>query len=155
MENLIFLSLPLAGALHIFEEYVYPGGFAGAFKSLLPRASHLFTTNFHIVVNLAFYLLCVIGAIIGKSNLVLSLSVFGLIFTNGMLHIRGALINRGYYPGVITGLFIYRPLTIYAHYYFINAGKLSWTEAVLSFILGVSYMVSLMIYVLVQQRKEI
>jgi len=154
VDKLIFLSLPLAGALHIFEEYVFPGGFIDASKKLLPRASHLFTANFHIMVNLVFCFLCIIGAIIGKSNLILSLSVFGLIFTNAMLHIRGAVINRGYYPGVITGLFIYIPLTIFAYYYFINAKQLSWMDAVLSFVLGVSYMVSLMIYVLVQQRKE-
>jgi hypothetical protein len=155
MDKLIFLSLLLAGALHIFEEYVYPGGFADAFKKLLPRASHVFTTNFHIVVNLIFYLLCIISAIIGKSNLILSISVFGLIFTNALLHIRGAVVRKGYYPGVITALLIYIPLTIYAYYHFINTKQLSWIEAILSFILGMSYMVSLMIYVLVQQRKEI
>src|SRR4030042_1401854 len=100
MEKIIFIAVPIAAVVHIIEEYVCPGGFAGAFNKLLPRASHLFTQRFHIVVNGVFILLCLISTIIGKTNLVISLSIFGLIFTNAILHIRGAFIQKGYYPGV-------------------------------------------------------
>jgi hypothetical protein len=153
METWIFLSLPIAAILHIFEEYAYPGGFAEAFNKLLPRASHLFTVNFHIVVNGVFFLMCIIGVIIGRANLILSLSVFGLIFTNAILHIRGAIIKKGYYPGVISGLFIYIPITIYAYLYFISSQQLTWTQAGFSFVMGMGYMAALMIYVLVQQKN--
>jgi hypothetical protein len=154
MNEWIFISLPVAAALHIIEEYVYPGGFAQAFNRLLPRASHLFTAKFHIAVNGVFFLICIIGALIGKANLILSLSIFGLIFTNAALHIRGAIIKKGYYPGVITGIFIYVPITVYAYLYFITSQQLTWIRAGLSFALGVLYMGVLMIYVLVQQRSD-
>jgi len=154
MDNWIFVAIPIAAAIHIFEEYLFPGGFAEAFNKLLPRASHLFTLKFHIVVNGLFFMLCLISALIGKTNLVLSLSIFGLIFANAVLHIRGAIINQRYYPGVISGVFIYIPITIYAYSVFLSSRQLTWLQAGLSFLLGVMYMGVLMVYVLIQQRSD-
>jgi hypothetical protein len=153
MDKWIFFSLPVAAALHILEEYIYPGGFAQAFNKLMPRASHLFTVKFHVAVNGIFFLMCIIAAMIGKANLIVSLSLFGLIFINAILHIREVIIRKGYYPGVVTGLFIYIPITIYTYYYFVSTQHITWSQVMLSFVLGISYMVALMIYVLVQQRS--
>jgi hypothetical protein len=154
MNTLIFLALPIAAVIHVVEEYLIPGGFAEALSKLLPRASHLFTMKFHISVNGLFLLLCFISAFIGDSNLVLSLSIFGLIFTNAVLHIRGAIINKGYYPGVISGVLLYIPIAIYAYMYFITTAQITWMQAGLSFLLGVLYMAVLMVSVLVQQRDK-
>ena len=154
MVNNFFIALLIAAGIHILEEYIFPGGFAKAFNKLIPRASHLFTVKFHIVVNGVFILICIIATIIGRANYVLSMSAFGLIFANAMLHIRGAIIQKGYYPGVLSGMFIYIPLAIYAFIYIITSKQLTWIQAVLSFTLGLFYMVVLMIYVLVQQRDN-
>jgi hypothetical protein len=151
MGNWIFVALPIAAVVHIFEEYVYPAGFPDGLKRLLPRATHLFTPKFHLVVNGLFLLLCFASAFVGKSNLVLSLSGFGLIFANAVLHIRGAIVTKRYYPGVISGALIYIPLTVYAYYVFLSSGQLTWLQACFSFLLGVLYMGALMVYVLVQQ----
>jgi hypothetical protein len=154
MNDWVFTLLPIAAVVHIMEEYLFPGGFAEALRKLLPGASHLFTVKFHILVNVIFILLCFVAAFIGQANLILSLSVFGLIFTNAVLHIRGAIIQKGYYPGVISGMFIYIPIAIYAFSIFINSKQLSWIQAIISFLLGVFYMGILMIYVLTQQRSK-
>lgn len=154
MVNNIFLALLLAAVIHILEEYIFPGGFAKAFNRLIPGASHLFTVKFHIIVNSVFILICIIATIIGRENYILSMSAFGLIFANAMLHIRGAIIQRGYYPGVLSGMFIYIPLTIYAFTFLITSKQLTWIQAVLSLTLGVLFMVVLMIIVLVQQRDN-
>jgi hypothetical protein len=154
MNDWIFILLPIAAVVHIIEEYLFPGGFAEAFRKLLPRASHLFTVKFHILVNAIFILMCFIAALIRQANLILSLSVFGLIFTNAVLHIRGAIIQKGYYPGVISGIFIYIPIAIYAYSIFMNSKQLSWIQAIISFLLGVLYMGVLMIIVLTQKRSE-
>jgi hypothetical protein len=154
MNDWIFILLPIAAVVHMIEEYLFPGGFVEAFRKLLPRASHLFTVKFHILVNAIFILMCFIAAFIGQANLILSLSVFGLIFTNAVLHIRGAIIQKGYYPGVISGIFIYIPMAIYAYLIFINSKQLSWIQAIISFLLGVFYMGVLMIIVLTQQRSK-
>jgi len=154
MDDWIFVALLGAAAVHIFEEYIYPGGFPEAFRKLLPRAAHLFTLKFHLVVNGLFLLLCLFSAFIGKANLVLSLSVFGLIFANAVLHIRGAIVGKRYYPGVISGALIYIPLMVYAYFVFLSSRQLTWLQAGLSFLLGVLYMGALMAYVLIQQVSD-
>ena len=72
MGDWIFIAVLGAAAVHIFEEYVYPGGFPDAFKNLLPRASHLFTLKFHLAVNGLFVLLCLSSAFIGRPTLCLA-----------------------------------------------------------------------------------
>jgi hypothetical protein len=151
MGDWIFAALPGAAAVHIFEEYVYPGGFPDALRKLLSRATPLFTPRFHLAVNGLFFLLCLSSAFIGKANLVLSLSVFGLVFANAVLHIRGAIVTKRYYPGVISGVLIYIPLAVYAYFVFLSSRQLTWLQAGLSFLLGVLYMGALMAYVLIQQ----
>jgi len=151
MGDWVFAALVGAAVVHVFEEYVYPGGFADALAKLLPRATHLFTPKFHVVVNGLLFLLCLCSAFIGKSNLILSLSVFGLVFANAVLHIRGAIVTKRYYPGVISGALIYIPLAVYAYALFISSRQITWLQGGLSFLLGVLYMVALMIYVLIQQ----
>jgi hypothetical protein len=151
MGDWIFTALLSAAAVHIFEEYVYPGGFSDSLRKLLPRATSLLTPKFHLAVNSLFFLLCLSSAFIGKSNLVLSLSVFGLVFVNAVLHIRGAIITKRYYPGVISGALIYIPLAVYAYFVFLSSRQLMWLQACLSFLLGVLYMGVLMTYVLIRQ----
>jgi len=151
MGDWIFAALLGAAAVHIFEEYVYPGRFPDGLKNLLPRATHLFTPRFHLAVNGLFLLLCLSSALIGKANLVLSLSVFSLVFANAVLHIRGAIATKRYYPGVISGALIYIPLVVYAYSVFLSSRQLTWLQAGLSFLLGVLYMGVLMAYVLIQQ----
>jgi hypothetical protein len=150
----VFAALPGAAAVHIFKEYVYPGGFPDALRKLLPRATPLLTPKFHLSVNGLFFLLCLSSAFIGKSNLVLSLSVFGLVFANAVLHIRGAIITKRYYPGVISGALIYIPLAVYAYSVFLSSHELTWLQASFSFLLGVLYMGLLMVYVLIQQVSK-
>jgi hypothetical protein len=151
MGDWVFAALVGAAVVHVFEEYVYPGGFAGALEKLLPRATHLFTRKFHVVVNGLLFVLCLAGAFIGRSNLVLSLSVFGLVFTNAVLHVRGAIVTKRYYPGVISGPLIYIPLAVYAYSIFLSSRQLTWLQGGLSFLVGVLYMGALMVYVLIQQ----
>jgi|PlaIllAssembly_1097288.scaffolds.fasta_scaffold270518_1 hypothetical protein len=154
MDNRIFILLLAAAVVHILEEYVFPGGFAAAFSRLLPRVNYLFTPVFHWIVNGVFLLVCFAAAAIGKTNLVLSLSAFGLIFANAVLHIRGAIINRAYYPGVLSAAFIYIPLSLFAYYRFISSGQITWPQAAVSFFLGVSYMGALMVYVLTRPARN-
>jgi len=154
MGDWVFLALLGAAVIHIVEEYVVPGGFADAFRRLLPRAAHLFSPKFHLVVNGVFLLVCLLSALIGKANLVLSLSAFGLIFTNAILHIRGAIVQKGYYPGVLSGALIYVPLAVYAFGVHLASGQITWPQAALSFALGALYMGVLMAYVLRRQVSD-
>jgi hypothetical protein len=150
----IFAAVLAAAVIHIFEEYVYPGGFGRALESLIPKGAHLFTLRFHVLVNGLFLLLCFSSLLIGTANLVLSLSVFSLVFINGVLHIRGSVVTRAYYPGVISGTLLYIPLAVYAYRVFLTAGRLTWLECIASILLGALYMAVPMCYVLLQQRSR-
>jgi hypothetical protein len=151
MEQWIFILLLIAAVVHITEEYVFPGGFFGALPRLLPDQKQLSTPAFHWIVNGVFLLVCLAGAAIGESNPVLSLSAFALIFSNAVLHIRGVFVTRAYYPGVLSGAFIYIPLCLYAYYLFLSSGRITWLQAAGSFLLGASYMGALMIFVLTRR----
>src|SRR4030042_1498744 len=80
MENRIFIGLLIAASIHIFEEYILPGGFAKAFIKLIPRSSHLFTVKFHVIVNGVFILFYII------SSKQLSWVQAGLSFILGLLY---------------------------------------------------------------------
>ena len=154
MKDWVFIALVSVAIIHVFEEYAFPGGFADALRNLLPRSTHLFTSGFHWVVNGLFLLLCIGCALIGQSNLILSLSAFSLIFVNALLHIRGSILTRRYYPGVISAVFLYIPLAVYAYSGFLVSGQLNWQEALISGLLGTLFMTLLICYVLLSQDKH-
>jgi len=155
MGDWIFIMLLGAAVVHIFEEYVYPGGFQDELGRAIPRmALPYLTPKFHLAINGLFLLLCLASLFIGKSNLVLSMSVVNLVFINAVLHIRGTILTKKYYPGVISGALIYIPLAIYAHFVFLSSAQLTWLQAGLSFLVGLVLMGIPIIYVLIRRVGE-
>lgn len=135
----IFGALFAVSAIHMAEEYVYPGGFMDFVKRLNPRFAPRVTVRFAVVANGLQLLLCLIAVVVGKSVPVFSMSVAGLLFINGLAHIMGCLRVRGYAPGVITGILLYLPLSVYAYDLFLSAGLLTASELVVTGILGALY----------------
>ena len=151
----IFVALLGAAVIHILEEYVYPGGFSDALKYLNPKAAHLITPRFNVIINGLFLLLCLTGAVVGTTSLVFSLSVASLVFFNAGLHIRGSIVARRYYPGAISAGLLYVPLAVYAYSLFLFSGQLTWLEAMQAVLLGALYMAVPMSYILsVQLRRR-
>jgi hypothetical protein len=135
----IFPAFVLAAVLHILEEYVYPGGFPDFMKGMAPRFASSITTEFAVVINGGFLLLCLSAAVFGPSTPVFSLSIAALLFINGLTHFLGSLRLRGYAPGAITGVLLYMPLAVMAYSLFLRSGELSLGQLVLSILLGVAY----------------
>jgi hypothetical protein len=155
MGDWIFIVLFGAAVIHIFEEYVYPGGFQDVLGKAIPRmALPYLTPKFHLAMNGLFLLLCFASLFIGKSNLVLSMSVISLVFVNAVLHIRGTIVTKRYYPGVISGALIYIPLAIYAYFVLLSSAQLTWIQAGLSFLMGVVLMGIPIIYVLMRRAGK-
>lgn len=123
--------------IHIVEEYYYPGGFLAAMKRINPRFAPWVTVRLAVIINGLQELLCIIAAIVGRSSLVFSLSVASLLFINAWVHIMGAFREKGYSPGVISGILLYMPLSVYAYYLFASSGQLTLFEGILSGALGV------------------
>ncbi len=137
--NWIFGAFLAVSLIHMGEEYIYPGGFPEFMKRMNPRfASHV-TTGFAVIMNGLQLLLCILAWVVKENNLVFSLSVAGLLFVNGWMHLIGSIRAKTYAPGLVTGIVLYLPLSVYAYSLFWNSGQLTVLEALTTVILGALY----------------
>src|SRR5262245_7847418 len=107
-----------SAALHIGEEFVYPGGFAAWDREYRPSIRSSITPRLHVVANALLLLACLTVAISGmpggsigvgtfrfRSVLPASLSVPGwlglaaLLFSNAVYHLVGSLRTQRWSPG--------------------------------------------------------
>jgi hypothetical protein len=139
--NWIFQTFVGAAMLHVLEEYFYPGGFPDFMKGSAPAFAPFVTTRFAILINGLFLILCILGAIFGRSALVFGLSIGSLLVFNGLTHLAGSLRAGRYAPGMISGLLLYLPLGITAYVLFLRSGQLSVPQALLSVALGMAYQI--------------
>jgi hypothetical protein len=102
-------------ALHIFEEFAWPGGFAAWYRSYHPYVAASLTPRFLIVANAiclaASFLLGCMGPSWSRS-LSLWLILAALLAANAVFHVLGVFRLRRYSPGVVTGVLLYFPLCV-------------------------------------------
>ncbi len=139
--NWIFQAFVGAAVLHVLEEYFYPGGFPDFMKKSSPVFAPFVTTNFAILINGLFLVLCVLGAFFGKNSPVFGLSIASLLIFNGLTHLGGSLRGRRYAPGMISGLLLYLPLGITAYVLFLRSSQVSVLQVLLSILLGIVYQI--------------
>ena len=141
--NMSFIYwMPLVAAvLHIFEEFVFPGGFREWYSSYKPHIKKSISKRFLILINAGLLILCYdIGALRENNiSVVLWLVVMALLAANGLWHLRAASKTKTYSPGVVTGTIIYIPLAIFGYIYFLQSGLTSPWIAIAAFIVGASY----------------
>jgi hypothetical protein len=137
--NWIFSAFVVAAVIHVLEEYAYPGGFSDWMRSLNPRFAPWITARFALIINGLFLLLCVMGAVVASKSLVFSLSVASLLFFNGLTHLAGTIRAKRYAPGVVSGVLLYIPLSLYAFYLCAGAGRLTLVGSAIAGLLGVLY----------------
>ena len=147
-----------AAALHIVEEFVYPGGFASWDRDYRPSIRDSITPRLHFVANALLIVACAMVGISGvpgaafdlggiryHSAVPASLSVPGwlalaaLLFSIAIFHLVGTFRTRRVSPGVRTGVLLYVPLAAYGYWHFIQAGDVSPLAAGVSALLGGSY----------------
>jgi len=142
----IFGAFLAVSMIHMVEEYFYPGGFMDVMKRLNPKFAPLVTAPVAAVINSLQLLLCVVAIVVGRNVLAFSMSVASLLLINSLMHIMGCIIVRGYAPGVITGILLYMPLSVYAYYLFFSSGQLTANEFIVTGILGALYQIVPMSY---------
>ena len=135
----IFSAFIAASMIHMGEEYFYPGGFLDVMKRLNPGFAPLVTAPVAVIINGLQLLLCVVAIAVGRNALVFSMSVAGLLFINSLMHIMGCIRVKGYAPGVVTGILLYLPLSLYAYYLFISSGQLTLNAVIVTGLLGLVY----------------
>lgn len=135
----IFGAFLVVSMIHMGEEYFYPGGFMRVMKRFNPKFAPLVTVPMAVIINGLQLLLCVVAIAVGTNVLAFSMSVAALLFINGLMHIIGCVRVKGYAPGVITGVLLYMPLSVYAYYLFASSGQLTLNEAIFTGVLGLLY----------------
>ena len=135
----IFGSFLAVSMAHMGEEYFYPGGFMDLMKRLNPRFARFVTVRMAIIFNGLQLVLCVFAIVIGNKLPVFSMSIAGLLFINALVHIGACVRTKGYAPGVMTGVFLYLPLSIFAYALFIGSSRLTLGDVILTGILGLLY----------------
>jgi hypothetical protein len=108
----IFWGLAAAAALHVAEEYAWPGGF----HAWLNRRRHV-PVALAVAGNAAFLAVALPGAIAGG---VLGLAVAPLVLANGLYHLAASLRARAYVPGTASATLLYVPLATAA---FVGAAR--------------------------------
>jgi hypothetical protein len=141
MGSLLAWALVPAAALHIIEEFVWPGGFALWYRSWRPELAPSMTQAFFILINALLLALCVMGGMLSASprGVALWLTVAALVAANGIFHVYGSIASQSYSPGMITGVSLYLPLAIYGFWHALASGNASTGTAGIALILGGSY----------------
>ena len=141
MTNWLYWAPFGAASLHIVEEFVYPGGFAAWDRRYRPGIRDSITGRFHIIVNGLLLVACYdVWALRARPIGVGAwLTVATLLFANALWHLIGSVTSRTYSPGVLTGLLLYMPLTVYGYGHFLRTGQASVATAIIAFAVGASY----------------
>lgn len=147
-----------AAALHIVEEFVYPGGFASWDRAYRPAIRSSITPRMHVVVNALLLVACAsvgisgmpggvvdVGGLRPRSFIPVSLAVPGwlalaaLLFSNAVFHLVGTYETKRKSPGVRTGVLLHVPLALFGYWHFLRAGQVSVVMAGVSAVVGGSY----------------
>lgn len=151
----VFWMFVLTSLIHVGEEYFFPGGFIHGIQRLNPRYAAAFTVPFAVIVNSAFVLLVIAGALIGERSLVFSLSIAALLLINGIVHLAATLITNHYQPGVISGLLLYLPLSITAFFLYFSSGRIDISGILVAGLLGLLYQLIPLILIVTTQRRSV
>jgi uncharacterized protein with HXXEE motif len=132
---------PLAAACcHIFEEFMWPGGFPDWYRRYRPHDSRL-TPLMLIVVNVAVLAACINYALVAQTALgaVCLLGISALLCSNGLWHAWASVKTHTVSPGVFTGVLLYVPLLIFESSFYLRAGRAPLWAGALAVLVGGSY----------------
>jgi uncharacterized protein with HXXEE motif len=147
-----------SAALHIGEEFVYPGGFAAWDREFRPSIRSSITPKLHVIVNALLLLGCFSIAISGMPGAALGVGAFrfrsavpaslsvpcwlgmaALLFSNAVFHLVGSYRTQRWSPGVRTGVLLYLPMALYGYWTFLHTGQVSPMTAGFAALCGGSY----------------
>jgi F0F1-type ATP synthase assembly protein I len=133
--------LPLAAACcHIFEEFVWPGGFVEWYRRYRTDNSRI-TTRMLLIANVLLLAACVNYALTASTRwgATALLGLCALLCSNGLWHAWASVKTHTVSPGVVTGILLYVPLMIVEFNVYLQARRVSLWAALMAFVVGGSY----------------
>lgn len=137
-----WLAGPLiAASFHVFEEFVYPGGFRQWYASYRPEIASSLSVRYLVVVNAIMLAVCALIAVAGPSpnGAANWFVITSILFWNAVFHIRAVIRMRRYSPGVITSIVLYIPLAVFGSFNLLQQGLVPWVIAAGCFAMGSFY----------------
>ena len=121
----------LAASSHVFEEFVYPGGFRAWYRSYRPEIASSLSVRYLVTINVILLAVCALVAVAapspnGAANWFVLTSI---LFWNAIFHIRAAIRMRRYSPGVITSVALYIPLAVLGSWSLLQQRLIPWPLA--------------------------
>ena len=131
----------LAAALHIVEEFVWPGGFAAWYHAYRPEIARSASPRYLFLVNAVLLGVCALAGALGFTprGAALFLTIVAVLFGNAIFHLAATIRLRRYSPGVITGALLYLPLGVYGYSAVLHAHLATAGTALSAAILGGAY----------------
>lgn len=139
--RLLFWAPVIAASVHIFEEFVFPGGFAPWYRRCRPGDPTI-TSRKLVLVNALMLYFCLCAGINASTPLgaAVWLVVMGTLFANAIFHIYSSFRMGEYSPGMITATCAYIPLTIVGTIYLLRSGLSTRGTVLANILIGISIM---------------
>jgi hypothetical protein len=138
----LFLWLPaIAVAAHLFEEFVWPGGFPDWYRRYRPARAASVTTRFLVIVNAVLVALALLPPLLGASprGLAFWLVVAAIGAANALFHLWATVSARMYSPGVVTGALLYLPLAVLGYRELVASGIVAPGTALQAVAIGIGF----------------
>jgi len=134
----IYWMMAIASWLHLFEEFVFPGGFLGWIRTWFPSAR--LTVADAVVINALFVGFVALPLVSNVSATpIVALSIPAILVINAFLHAGGTIATRRYSPGVVTAVLLYWPIGGYAMYAMARSWNLTGATVAKGLLLGVCW----------------
>jgi hypothetical protein len=137
----LFWAPLAAAAIHVAEEFVWPGGFLTWYRQYRPSIANSLTTSFAVLVNGILLFACLTAGLFGDSprGVALWLTIVAVLLTNVGFHVLASIRTGAYCPGLVTAVLLYLPLGLFGYWYFVSSGLSSRGTALTALIVGGSY----------------
>lgn len=140
-ERALFAALLVIYFVHQIEEHLWPGGFRQFADA---HVFHSGNDDWPVdmggvaLINIGYvWLPIALAALFPETLRWLGLGWIGLTLINGIIHVVTTIRLRIYNPGLITGLLLFIPFTVFVLVHEVARGALSGTEVGLIVLLGV------------------
>jgi hypothetical protein len=141
----LVFCLPITFGLHVFEEFIFPGGGADWFRRDRPQFAQVLTDSYFFNIN-AIPLVLSLLVTLGTFDFAGGFAYFGIRAWLAFLcfqaihiiysHIRGVFNTEQYSPGLATSILLYVPLTVTAFVYLLQTGVVDVVSALACIAVG-------------------
>ncbi|MGG2016239.1 HXXEE domain-containing protein [Bacillus sp. S10(2024)] len=142
-----FWIIPIIFALHNAEEYYFFPEMK-YFRPVQMEENMLQSKHFFIAILLLTVFVCGVVMIhdlfLKKLTLYMVLFTQTMIFTNGIVHLVGAILKRGYVPGLGTAFFLIIPFSLFLFWKGNVVGWWKWKHVWISCIISILLMFSIL-----------